>query len=103
MVRFNGIFAGAIAAMRVGTWADTIITTLSLLFYATPLFWVGLMAVLVFSVQLNWLPAYGKVSVGVDLTGVALVFDIAAHLVLPPLTLALFFTTVYARMIPTSE
>ena len=93
-----GIFAGAIAAMRVGKWADTIITTLSLLFYATPLFWVALMAVLVFSVQLNWLPAYGMVSVGVDLTGVALVFDIAAHLVLPALTLGLFFTAVYARM-----
>lgn len=42
-----------LAARRVGTWMDSLITVVSLLFYATPIFWVGLMLILVFSVGLG--------------------------------------------------
>ncbi|MFT5510284.1 MAG: peptide/nickel transport system permease protein [Hyphomicrobiaceae bacterium] len=93
-----GIFAGAMAAIRVGRWADTVITTMALLFYATPLFWIALMAVLLFSLQLDWLPAYGFETVGGGYTGFERWLDIARHLVLPSVTLGLFFTAIYARM-----
>lgn len=93
-----GVTLGALAAQRVGRWADSVITVLALTFYATPLFWVGLMLVLVFSVWLEWLPSFGMSSVGADLTGMAAVFDVAQHLLLPALTLGLFYMAVYARL-----
>jgi peptide/nickel transport system permease protein len=93
-----GIALGAAAARRVGTWADSAITVMALGFYATPIFWVGLMLVLVFSVWLGWLPSFGMNTVGADLHGWAAVADTARYLVLPALTLGLFYMAVYARL-----
>jgi peptide/nickel transport system permease protein len=93
-----GIALGAAAARRVGTWADSAITVLALGFYATPIFWVGLMLVLVFSVWLDWLPSFGMNTVGADLHGWASVADTAQYLILPALTLGLFYMAVYARL-----
>ncbi|XAH21206.1 ABC transporter permease [Xylophilus sp. GW821-FHT01B05] len=93
-----GVTLGALSARKAGTWVDSAITTVALVFYATPLYWLALMAVLVFSVQLDWLPGFGFSTVGSDATGLALAWDIAQHLVLPVLTLALFYMAVYARM-----
>lgn len=93
-----GVALGTQAALRVGKWGDTVITTLAMLAYATPLFWVGLMLVLVFSVQLEWLPAFGYESVGAGLTGINRFFDIAVHLILPAITLGMFYMAVYARL-----
>ena len=93
-----GIVFGLAAAARVGRWSDSAITGLALLFYATPLYWVALMAVLLFSVQLDWLPAFGYETVGAGYTGLAVVLDRLEHLVLPALTLGLFFMAVYLRM-----
>jgi peptide/nickel transport system permease protein len=93
-----GIIFGVSAAARVGKPSDSILTTLALLFYATPLYWLALMAVLVFSVWLGWLPGFGYETVGANYTGFTRIFDILSHLVLPALTLGLFFTAVYMRM-----
>ncbi|MCC7272592.1 MAG: ABC transporter permease [Alphaproteobacteria bacterium] len=93
-----GVALGVAAARVVGRWSDSLITVLALFFYATPLFWVGLMGVLLFSVTLGWLPAFGMFTVGVPLAGWALALDVGEHLVLPALTLALFHMAVYARM-----
>lgn len=93
-----GVVAGALAARRQGGWGDTIISTLALLFYATPLFWMALMASLLFSVGLGWLPGFGYETVGANYTGLARALDIGKHLILPATTLGLFFTAVYARM-----
>ena len=93
-----GVLAGALAARRQGGWGDTIISTVALLFYATPLFWMALMASLLFSVGLGWLPGFGYETVGANYTGLARMGDIALHLILPATTLGLFFTAVYARM-----
>ena len=93
-----GIVMGALAAARVGKWTDTLITALALVFYATPLFWIALMAILLFSVYLGWLPGFGMVSVGAGYTGLAYIGDLIAHLVLPAVTLGLFYMAVYARM-----
>jgi peptide/nickel transport system permease protein len=94
----GGITFGALAARRVGHTSDSLITVLALGFYATPTFWVGLMLVLVFSVWLDWLPSFGMKTVGADLTGGAAVLDTARYLVLPGLTLGLFYMAVYARL-----
>lgn len=94
----GGIALGVAAAARVGTIGDSLLTTLALLFYATPLYWAALMAVLVFSVQLGWLPGFGYETVGADYTGLVRAWDILKHLILPALTLGLFFMAVYMRM-----
>ncbi|MBD1548853.1 ABC transporter permease [Roseibium aggregatum] len=93
-----GVLAGVLASARVGKWSDTIISTIALLFYATPLYWAALMAVLLFSVELNWLPGFGYETVGGGYTGFARALDIGEHLILPALTLGLFFMAVYMRM-----
>ncbi|WPB55147.1 ABC transporter permease [Xylophilus sp. GOD-11R] len=93
-----GVGLGALASRHVGTWIDSVITVVALIFYATPLYWLAMMAVLVFTVQLDLLPAFGYFTVGADLHGFARVLDIAQHLLLPALTLALFYMAVYARM-----
>jgi peptide/nickel transport system permease protein len=93
-----GVLAGVLAAQMQGTWWDTLISSLALLFYATPLFWVALMASLLFSVVLGWLPGFGYQTIGADYTGIARMLDIGKHLILPATTLGLFFTAIYMRM-----
>lgn len=93
-----GVIAGVAASARQGTWGDTVISTLALLFYATPLFWVALMAVVVFSVWLGWLPGFGFETIGAGYTGFARALDIGKHLILPATTLGLFFMAIYTRM-----
>lgn len=93
-----GIGLGAMASRRVGTWVDSAITVVALVFYATPLYWLAMMAVLVFTVQMDWLPGFGFFTVGTAHTGLAYAWDVAQHLILPALTLALFYMAVYARM-----
>jgi len=97
-----GISLGAAAARRVGRVADSVITVIALTFYATPIFWLGLMLVLVFSVWLEWLPSFGMNTVGADLHGFAAAVDGARYLVLPALTLGLFYMGVYARLVRAS-
>lgn len=93
-----GVWLGVIAAMNAGRLPDLVISIVSLLFYATPLFWMGLMSILLFSVHLGWFPAVGMQTIGAGYTGVAHILDIARHLVLPAVTLGLFHMAVYARM-----
>jgi peptide/nickel transport system permease protein len=93
-----GVALGVFASMLVGRWSDSLITVVALFFYATPIFWVGLMGVLLFSVTLGWLPTFGMYTVGANLKGAAFAADVAWHLVLPAVTLALFHMAVYARM-----
>lgn len=97
-----GVAAGAWAAANKGRPLDRLITTLSLVFYATPLFWMALMSVLVFSVWLDWLPGFGFEEVGGHANLFERVLDVGRHLILPGVTLGLFFTAVYVRMTRTS-
>jgi peptide/nickel transport system permease protein len=57
-----------------------------------------LLAILFFSVYLDWLPAFGMESVGAGLTGWAHVRDVVAHLVLPTLSLGTFYMAMYVRL-----
>lgn len=97
-----GILFGVLAARRAGRWSDSAITTMALVFYATPLFWIALMGQIVFSLKLGWLPNVGYETIGAGYTGLDRALDILRHLTLPAITLGLFFTALYARMMRAS-
>lgn len=98
----TGVVLGLLAARRVGGWLDTTISVFALCLHATPLFWLGLMAILVFSAELRWLPPFGMESIGAGSSGFAYAGDVARHLILPSLTLGLLQMTIYARLIRAS-
>ncbi|MDB5732239.1 MAG: transporter permease [Variovorax sp.] len=93
-----GVGLGVLASTRVGTWKDGAISVFATLFYATPLYWLAVIAVLVFAVWLPWFPAFGFQTVGGGQQGFGRALDIAHHMVLPTLVLAMFYMAVYARM-----
>ena len=99
---FAGTLLGILSAQRVNGITDTLISSLGLLFYSMPSFWLGLMSIVVFSIWLAWLPPGGIQEIGSGLTGVALVLDIARHLVQPTITLSLIFLAVYLRVMRAS-
>ena len=94
----GGVAMGMMAARKPGSMIDAAMTVLSMVFYAMPQFWLGMMAMLVFSVWLGWLPPFGLETMGADYTGLARVGDIAVHMILPGVTLALYFLASYARL-----
>lgn len=97
-----GVALGLLAAARAGSWRDTLISILALVAYATPLFWIGLMLIVIFSVKLGWLPTSGMETVGAFHEGWARVADIARHLILPALSLSLFYLALYVRLMRAS-
>jgi peptide/nickel transport system permease protein len=99
---FGGLVLGVIAARNFNKWADNVISTVGLLFYAMPSFWLGLMSIVVFSIYLQWLPSGGVEDITVARTGLARTLDIARHLVLPTLTLSLIYLAIYLRIMRAS-
>ena len=97
-----GIVLGLVAAMGLNTWRDTVISIFALITYATPLFWVGLMLIVVFSLRLGWFPTSGMENFAMFYEGWERVVDIAHHLVLPTITLSLFYLALYTRLMRAS-
>lgn len=93
-----GALLGGIAALRRGRFADGVITALALVLNAMPGFWLGLLAIILFAVKLQWLPVSGLRSFDADYGPVGTVLDIAWHLVLPVTTLALTYMALYVRL-----
>ena len=85
-----GIILGVISARRQGTVTDAGVTLLSVVGFAVPVFWLGQMLMLVFSIKLGLFPAQGMMSLRYDLGPLDQALDIAHHLVLPATTLAIF-------------
>src|SRR5829696_2458073 len=94
----SGVLLGLLAATRLNSWRDSLISVVAVIAYATPLFWIGLMLILVFSIKLDWFPTTGMEDVVAFNEGWARVLDIAHHLVLPTLTLSLFYMALYTRL-----
>jgi peptide/nickel transport system permease protein len=103
-----------VAAVRQGRLTDHIVRVVGLIGYSVPIFWLGLMALLVFYARLEWLPGPGRIEVYYDgivdpVTGFILidsamqgeweVFDNAlSHLVLPAAMLGTYALAYIARM-----
>jgi peptide/nickel transport system permease protein len=84
-----GFISGIIAALKHGSWADTLAMTLSVSGLSIPTFWLGLLLIMLFSVNLRWLPS---ISTGSSFKA----------LILPALALGLPEAAVVARMVRAS-
>lgn len=93
-----GTAMGMLAALRAGRVMDLVITVVALLFYATPAFLVGIGLILVFTVQLNWLPMSGMGATWGGGGAWAQTVDVAKHLVMPMLSLSVFYVAIYTRL-----
>ena len=93
-----GVLLGLLAAVWVRTWKDHLISVAAIIAYAMPLFWIGLMLILLFAIKLDWLPTSGMEDAAAFYEGGERVFDIARHLILPAITLSLFYMALYARL-----
>lgn len=93
-----GLLAGIVSAVGQFGWTDRIVTFFVLIGLSTPSFFLGLLLILVFAVNLGLLPASGMYAIygGGDLP------DLLRHLLLPAVTLAVVATGVIARLTRTA-
>jgi len=97
-----GTALGIVAGARPGGLTDRVLSTLSLMLYATPGFWLGLVLAIVFAVQLRWLPTSGIETIASGKQGFARALDIARHLVLPVASLGLIYLALFLRVMRTA-
>ena len=115
-----GIPLGMVAAAMRDRWPDAVLRVSAILFYATPVFFAGLVAKLVFSVWLGWLPVSGRANVRTEIalgrdggTGIYLIdaiasgnpnyiWDVLSHAILPALTLGLLTAGIFLRLVRTN-
>jgi len=79
-----GVFTGVLSAVKKDTWIDLASMVASLIGVSMPAFWLGLILMMFFSVNLGWFPVMGS--------------DSWKHLVLPSLTLGLIAAAIISRM-----
>ncbi|MEJ2361557.1 MAG: ABC transporter permease [Gammaproteobacteria bacterium] len=89
-----GLLAGIVSAVRQFGWADRAITLVVLIGISVPAFWLGLMLILLFAVDLQWLPASGMY----EIYGGGGLWDLLRHLAMPAITLSVVATGVIARL-----
>jgi peptide/nickel transport system permease protein len=81
---------GVISAVKKNSWFDNFVTVFSFIGMSIPVFWLSLMLMLLFSVNLGWLPAVGMYDPMLRNTNVFVrVLDVARHMALPLLTMTL--------------
>ncbi|MGH2437926.1 MAG: ABC transporter permease [bacterium] len=96
-----GIPLGLLAARRRGTAVDTTTMLLAQLGVSMPVFWLGVLLILLFAVKLNWLPSFGRGAplIAALVSGnTALIVDSLRHLILPAFTLAFFNLALLSRL-----
>ncbi|HAG83045.1 MAG TPA: peptide ABC transporter permease, partial [Cyanobacteria bacterium UBA12227] len=109
-----GIPIGVLAAVRKNQLADNLSTIGSLVGVSMPVYWLGLLLIYLFAVNLNWLPPSGRISIETGLnfqpiTGfyvldallqfnIKLLQDVLCHLILPALTLGTIPLAILARI-----
>jgi len=80
---------GIYSAIRQYSVFDTIATLLVFILYSLPSFFLGLVMLKIFAVDLRWFPLGGMITTGSNYTGWAHIVDVAKHMVLPVATLTL--------------
>jgi peptide/nickel transport system permease protein len=93
-----GSLLGILAADRPGSPTDRVLSLGSLAVYAIPGFWLGLVLIVVFAVQLRVLPSGGIETIASGKQGLERAADIARHLVLPVGALGALYLALYLRM-----
>ena len=97
-----GAILGVLASQRVNQLRDNIISVFAILSFSVPVFWLGLMLIVVFSVNLGWFPAGGMETMASGKHGVVRMLDILHHMVMPVTTLGLFYAALYTRVMRAS-
>uniref|UniRef100_UPI003F49A38F ABC transporter permease n=1 Tax=Ensifer adhaerens TaxID=106592 RepID=UPI003F49A38F len=97
-----GVVMGIWAGIKVNRLPDTIISLMVVIGAAMPAFWLGLMLVVLFSINLGWFPSSGMETVAAFYTGFDRFIDIAHHMVLPVATLSVYYIALYARLMRAS-
>jgi len=97
-----GAALGVLASQRVNQLRDNIISVFAILSFSVPVFWLGLMLIVVFSVNLGWFPAGGMETMASGKRGVVRMLDILQHMVMPVTTLGLFYVALYTRVMRAS-
>ncbi|SEA42418.1 peptide/nickel transport system permease protein [Thalassobacillus cyri] len=107
-----GVLAGVIAAVKQYSWFDNLSMSGALFGVSMPIFWLGLMMIWLFSVELNWLPPSGRLSNDIELTTITNLYlvdsiltlngeafvDALRHLLMPGIALATIPMAIIARM-----
>ena len=107
-----GVPVGVLAAMRHGSHLDTVVMTLTLFGVSMPIFWLGLMLLVLFAAGLGWLPVGGLMPIGLDpphITGMSVIDSLLSgnatmiaaslrHMLLPAVTLASVPLALIARI-----
>jgi peptide/nickel transport system permease protein len=93
-----GVLLGVTAAPRAGSVQDSALTAISLFGYSVPIFWLGQMLVIVFAIQLGWLPVQGMRNMREELHGMDGVLDVLKHLLLPAFSVMIFYIAIVARV-----
>jgi peptide/nickel transport system permease protein len=99
MVAFTlGVGLGTIAAFFQGRWLDKVASATAISGVSLPHYWVGIVLIIIFSVELNWLPAMGMQ----ETQGQTSLLSLLRHMILPTIALSLIPMGVVARMVRTS-
>lgn len=93
-----GSLLGIVAGARPGSIRDRALSVASLALYAVPGFWLGLVLIVVFAIELRWLPLGGIETIASSKTGLDRALDIARHLVLPVAALGFIYLALYLRV-----
>jgi peptide/nickel transport system permease protein len=93
-----GVALGVLAAARHLRASDHLVTTLALIGFSIPSFWLSQLLILFFAVHLGWLPSIGMNSMHSDPTGWGAALDAAQHLLLPTVALAFGHLALIARL-----
>jgi peptide/nickel transport system permease protein len=93
-----GVMLGTIAAFFQGRWLDKAASATAISGVSLPHYWVGIVLIIIFSVELNWLPAMGMQ----ETQGETSLWSLVRHMILPTIALSLIPMGVVTRMVRTS-
>lgn len=93
-----GVILGVIAAQKPNGWFSHLVTIIALAGYSAPVFWTGIMLLILLSYFFPIFPSYGMATIGFSGGFWASVLDVLHHLALPALTLAGIYLAFYSRM-----
>ncbi|OPJ55682.1 ABC transporter permease [Clostridium chromiireducens] len=88
---------GVISATKQFSKTDYIVTVFAFIGLSIPSFFFGMLLIKIFAVDLGWLPISGMVTTGISLKGWSFAFDVAKHMLLPMIVLALMNTASLMR------